>query len=154
MVVTQRRRAADRQLQQLARLQKNAGQPSKKSPTSRSGFSSTPKCTTIIRGITFVFSPPAVVVNAQGAGRGQKKGLDPKRVETLAKQSPEMAEIVKNYKFIAPHIEVQGPPDDPARRAHLRADLFEERPQRSSTPLSGCRRSGCCSPARRRTCAP
>jgi len=53
----------------------------------------------------FVFSPPAVVVNAQGAVEGQKKGLDPKRVETLAKQSPEMAEIVKNYKFIAPHIE-------------------------------------------------
>jgi cyclase len=53
----------------------------------------------------FVFSPPAVVVNAQGAAEGQKKGLDPKRAETLAKQSPEMAEVVKNYKFIAPHIE-------------------------------------------------
>jgi cyclase len=53
----------------------------------------------------FVFSPPAVVVNAQGAAEGMKKGLDPKRAETLAKQSPEVAEIVKNYKFIAPHIE-------------------------------------------------
>jgi cyclase len=53
----------------------------------------------------FVFSPPAVVVNAQGAAEGMKKGLDPKRAETLAKQSAEVAEIVKNYKFIAPHIE-------------------------------------------------
>jgi len=53
----------------------------------------------------FVFSPPAVVVNAQGAAEGMKKGLDPKRAETLAKQSPEIAEIVKNYKFIAPQIE-------------------------------------------------
>jgi len=53
----------------------------------------------------FVFSPPAVVVNAQGAAEGMKKGLDPKRAETLAKQSPETAEIVKNYKFIPPHIE-------------------------------------------------
>lgn len=53
----------------------------------------------------FVFSPPAVVVNAQGAAEGMKKGLDPKRAETLAKQSPEAAAIVKNYKFIPPHIE-------------------------------------------------
>jgi cyclase len=53
----------------------------------------------------FVFSPPAVVVNAQGAAEGMKKGLDPKRAETLAKQSPEVAEVVKNYKFIAPQIE-------------------------------------------------
>ncbi len=53
----------------------------------------------------FVFSPPAVVVNAQGAAEGMKKGLDPKRAETLAKQSAEMAEVVKNYKFIPPQIE-------------------------------------------------
>jgi cyclase len=53
----------------------------------------------------YVFSPPAVVVNHQGAAEGMKKGLDPKRIETLSKQSPEMAEVVKNYKFIPPHIE-------------------------------------------------
>jgi cyclase len=34
-----------------------------------------------------------------------KKGVDPKRIETLSKQSPEMAAIVKNYKFIPPQIE-------------------------------------------------
>src|SRR5581483_4387123 len=53
----------------------------------------------------FVFSPPAVVFNAQGAAEGMKKGIDPKRAETLAKQSPDVAEVVKNYKFIAPQIE-------------------------------------------------
>jgi cyclase len=53
----------------------------------------------------YVFSPPAAVVNHQGAGEGMKKGFDPKRVERLAAQSPEMAAIVKNYKFIPPHIE-------------------------------------------------
>jgi cyclase len=53
----------------------------------------------------YVFSPPAVVVNHQGAADGMKKGLDPKRIETLSKQSPEMAAVVKNYKFIPPHIE-------------------------------------------------
>jgi cyclase len=53
----------------------------------------------------YVFSPPAVVVNHEGAGEGMKKNTDPKRVETLTAQSPEMAAAVKNYKFIPPHIE-------------------------------------------------
>jgi cyclase len=53
----------------------------------------------------YVFSPPAVVINHEGAAEGMKKGLDPKRVETLSKQSPEMAAAVKDYKFIPPDIE-------------------------------------------------
>jgi cyclase len=53
----------------------------------------------------YVFSPPATVVNHEGAGEGMKKGLDPKRVERFAGESPEMAAAVKNYKFIPPHIE-------------------------------------------------
>lgn len=53
----------------------------------------------------YVFSPPATVINHEGAAEGMKKGLDPKRVERLAAQSPEMAAVVKNYKFIPPHIE-------------------------------------------------
>jgi len=53
----------------------------------------------------YVFSPPAVVINHEGAAEGMKKGLDPKRAETLSKQSPEIAAIVKDYKFIPPHIE-------------------------------------------------
>jgi cyclase len=53
----------------------------------------------------YVFSPPATVINHEGAAEGMKKGLDPKRVERLAAESPEMAAVVKNYKFIPPHIE-------------------------------------------------
>ena len=53
----------------------------------------------------WVFSPPAIVVNAEGATEGMKKGFDPKRVETLAAQSPEMREAIKGYKMITPQIE-------------------------------------------------
>lgn len=53
----------------------------------------------------YVFSPPAVVINHLGAGEAMKKNTDPKRVETLSKQSPEMAAAVKNYKFLPPDIE-------------------------------------------------
>ncbi|HEY3306323.1 MAG TPA: MBL fold metallo-hydrolase [Candidatus Binatia bacterium] len=53
----------------------------------------------------YVFSPPAVIINHEGAGEAMKKGVDPKRVERLAAESPEMAAIVQNYKFIPPHIE-------------------------------------------------
>ena len=53
----------------------------------------------------YVFSPPAVVINHEGAAEGMKKGLDPKRVERFSAESPELAAIVKNYKFIPPHIE-------------------------------------------------
>jgi cyclase len=53
----------------------------------------------------WVFSPPAVVVNAEGAGEAMKKGFDPKRVPTLTAQSPEMAEAVKGYKMIVPQLE-------------------------------------------------
>jgi cyclase len=53
----------------------------------------------------YVFSPPAVVINHAGAAEGMKKGLDPKRAERLAAESPEVAAVVKNYKFIPPHIE-------------------------------------------------
>lgn len=53
----------------------------------------------------WVFSPPAVVINAEGAGAAMKKSFDPKRLETLAAQSPEMAEAVKGHKMIVPQIE-------------------------------------------------
>jgi cyclase len=53
----------------------------------------------------YVFSPPATVVNHEGAAEGMKKGLDPKRVERFSAESPELAAIVKDYKFIPPHIE-------------------------------------------------
>jgi len=53
----------------------------------------------------WVFSPPAVVINAEGAGAAMQKGFDPKRVETLSAESAEMKEAVKGYKMIVPHIE-------------------------------------------------
>jgi len=53
----------------------------------------------------WVFSPPAIVGNAEGATEGMKKGFDPKRVETLTAQSPEMGEAIKGYKMITPQIE-------------------------------------------------
>src|SRR6185295_2827036 len=52
----------------------------------------------------WVFSPPAVVINADGASEAMKKSFDPKRLETLTAQSPEMAEAVKGYKMIVPQI--------------------------------------------------
>ena len=53
----------------------------------------------------YIFSPPAIVINHEGAGEGMKKNMDPKRVETLSAQSPEMREAVQGYKFIPPHVE-------------------------------------------------
>jgi cyclase len=53
----------------------------------------------------YVFSPPAIVINHKGAGEGMQKAYNPKRVEILKAQSPEMADAVKDYKLIPPHIE-------------------------------------------------
>jgi cyclase len=55
----------------------------------------------------FVFSPPAVIVAAAGAGesmRGRERE-DPKRIEKLAATSPEMKEALEGYRFVPPHIE-------------------------------------------------
>ena len=56
-------------------------------------------------GNNFIFSPPARIINAEGAGAGMKKEYSPKRAETFAAQSPEMREAVKGEKLIPPHIE-------------------------------------------------
>jgi len=56
-------------------------------------------------GNHFIFSPPATVINAQGAADGMKKEYNPKRAETLAAKSPEMREALKGEKMIPPHIE-------------------------------------------------
>ena len=42
----------------------------------------------------FVFSPPATIINHEGAGAAMKKEFNPKRAETLAAKSPEMREAV------------------------------------------------------------
>lgn len=56
-------------------------------------------------GNHFVFSPPARIINAEGAAAGMRKEYNPKRSEELAKQSAEMREAVKGEKMIPPHIE-------------------------------------------------
>jgi len=56
-------------------------------------------------GNHFIFSPPATVINAEGAGAGMKKEFDPKRAETLAAKSPEMRAALEGFKMIPPHIE-------------------------------------------------
>jgi cyclase len=55
----------------------------------------------------FVFSPPAVIVAAAGAGesmRGRERE-DPKRIEKLAATSPEMKAALEGYRFVPPHVE-------------------------------------------------
>jgi cyclase len=57
----------------------------------------------------FVFSPPAVIVAAAGAGdsmRGRERE-DPKRIEKLAATSPEMRDALAGYRFVPPHVEYQ-----------------------------------------------
>src|SRR6266702_4813436 len=55
----------------------------------------------------FVFSPPAAVVAAEGAGdsmRSRERG-DPERIQKLAAASPEMRAALEGYRFVAPHVE-------------------------------------------------
>jgi cyclase len=57
----------------------------------------------------FVFSPPAVVIAAAGAGdsmRGRERE-DPQRIQKAAATSPEMKAALEGYRFIAPHVEYQ-----------------------------------------------
>ena len=57
----------------------------------------------------FVFSPPAVVVAAAGAGesmRGREREA-PQRIQQAAATSPAMKAALEGYKFIPPHIEYQ-----------------------------------------------
>lgn len=55
----------------------------------------------------FVFSPPAIIIAAQGATESMKKisAEASKRVETLSAQSPEMREASQGYRLITPHVE-------------------------------------------------
>ena len=55
----------------------------------------------------FVFSPPATIIAAEGAGdsmRSRERG-ETDRIQKLAATSPEMRAALEGYRFIAPHIE-------------------------------------------------
>lgn len=57
----------------------------------------------------FVFSPPAVVIGAAGAGDSMRlrEHQDPQRIQKLAAVSSEMRAALEGYKFIPPHVEYQ-----------------------------------------------
>src|SRR5437899_8788424 len=55
----------------------------------------------------FVFSPPAAIIAAEGAGdsmRSRERG-DPERIQKLAAASPEMRAALDGYRFVTPHVE-------------------------------------------------
>jgi cyclase len=55
----------------------------------------------------FVFSPPAAIVAAEGAGdsmRSRERG-DPERIQKLAAASPEMRAALDGYRFVTPQVE-------------------------------------------------
>ena len=53
----------------------------------------------------FVFAPPALVINAEGAVEAMRKAFDPERGNALAKESAEMRDAVQGYRLVTPHIE-------------------------------------------------
>jgi cyclase len=58
----------------------------------------------------FVFSPPAVIIGAAGAGDSMRnrERETPQRIQQLAASSPAMKAALEGYRFIPPHIEYNG----------------------------------------------
>jgi glyoxylase-like metal-dependent hydrolase (beta-lactamase superfamily II) len=57
----------------------------------------------------FVFSPPASIVAAAGAGDSMRarERESPQRIQQMAASSPAMKEALEGYRFVAPHVEYQ-----------------------------------------------
>jgi glyoxylase-like metal-dependent hydrolase (beta-lactamase superfamily II) len=53
----------------------------------------------------FVFSPPAIVIGAQGATQGIKSYYDPKRNDKLIAQSAEMRDALRSFRLATPQVE-------------------------------------------------
>ena len=55
----------------------------------------------------FVFSPPATIIAAEGAGASMRsrEGGEPDRLQKLAATSPEMRAALEGYRFVTPDIE-------------------------------------------------
>lgn len=53
----------------------------------------------------FVFSPPAMIIAAEGATASMKKDYRPDRNERRMAEYPEMREAFKDFRMITPHIE-------------------------------------------------
>jgi cyclase len=55
----------------------------------------------------FVFSPPAIIIAAAGAGDSMRQAYNPERVKKMMAEPGEMGAAAKGYRMIAPHIEYQ-----------------------------------------------
>lgn len=55
----------------------------------------------------FVFSPPAAVIAAEGAGESMRarERADPERIQKLAAASPEIRAALEGYRFVTPNVE-------------------------------------------------
>jgi cyclase len=53
----------------------------------------------------FVFSPPAIIVAAEGAGDSMRKAYDPERMKKMMADPGAMGAASKGYRLITPHIE-------------------------------------------------
>ena len=53
----------------------------------------------------FVFSPPAIIVAAAGAGDSMRKAYDPERMKKMMAEPGEVGAAAKGYRLITPHIE-------------------------------------------------
>jgi cyclase len=55
----------------------------------------------------FVFSPPAIIIAAAGAGDSMRKAYDSERIKKLMEEPGEAGAAAKGYRLIAPHVEYQ-----------------------------------------------
>ncbi|MCH7978650.1 MAG: MBL fold metallo-hydrolase [Acidobacteria bacterium] len=53
----------------------------------------------------FVFSPPAMIINHEGASEAMRKAYDPERNRRLMEQSPEMRKAFQGFRLVTPQIE-------------------------------------------------
>jgi len=53
----------------------------------------------------WLFSPPAVVINTEGAGNEMRESFNPNRAAEQSRQSPQMAEALKDFRLVPPQLE-------------------------------------------------
>jgi cyclase len=53
----------------------------------------------------FVFSPPAIIIAAEGGGESMRKAYDPERMKKMMADPGELGAASKGYRPITPHIE-------------------------------------------------
>ncbi len=53
----------------------------------------------------FVFSPPAIIITAAGAGQSMRDAYNPERMQKMMADPGELGAASKGYRLITPHIE-------------------------------------------------